>query len=356
MSGLPLSSVVTRLNNFAPLYLAEAWDNVGLLVQPSTDKMINKLMLTNDLTQDVMDEAIRNRFDMVVSYHPPIFSGMKKLLTSSWKENLIIQCIENKIAVYSPHTSWDAINGGVNDWLVQAFEPNVAASVPITSSYAAAPLNKYTHIITVPLPFDPEGKHVIRELLRVAAGDSTYVEESMLAASGKELVTILCSDEKLTGIVNVLQHPHMTTDGIRIQKLEKNILPNCGMGRFVTLTDCISVHDLIPVIKNHLGVQNLRIGFSVTHTLNTQVKTIAVCAGSGSSVIGSSKADILLTGEMSHHQVLDAQHRGATVILSEHSHTERGFLMYVQPKICGLLENQVDVLVSGCDKDPLSYV
>ena len=58
---------------------------------------------------------------MILSYHPPIFVPLKRLTQSSWKERLVVQCVENRIAVYSPHTSYDAVKGGVNDWLVQPF-------------------------------------------------------------------------------------------------------------------------------------------------------------------------------------------------------------------------------------------
>jgi putative NIF3 family GTP cyclohydrolase 1 type 2 len=61
---------------------------------------------------------------MIISYHPPIFSGMKKLVQKQWKDKIIIRCIENKIAVYSPHTSYDCVEGGVNDWLISCFGKN----------------------------------------------------------------------------------------------------------------------------------------------------------------------------------------------------------------------------------------
>ena len=59
--------------------------------------------------------------DLKVSYHPAIFAPLKKLTQQAWKERSIIKCIENRIAVYSPHTVWDAIEGGINDWIIRAF-------------------------------------------------------------------------------------------------------------------------------------------------------------------------------------------------------------------------------------------
>ena len=79
------------------------------------------MLLTNDLTSPVMEEAIALKVDMILSYHPPIFAALKRLRQCKWKERIVIQCLENRIALYSPHTSYDALKGGVNDWLIQPF-------------------------------------------------------------------------------------------------------------------------------------------------------------------------------------------------------------------------------------------
>ena len=87
------------------------------------------------------------------------------------------------------------------------------------------------------------------------------------------------------------------------------------------------------------------------------MKTIAVCAGSGSSVLKNVSADVYLTGEMSHHEVLDAVHKKRSVILCDHSNTERGFLDQVlKADLNKLFEEQVEILVSQTDKDPLEVV
>ena len=86
------------------------------------------------------------------------------------------------------------------------------------------------------------------------------------------------------------------------------------------------------------------------------MKSVAVCAGSGSIVLAGVRADLYVTGEMSHHEVLDATHSGASVLLCEHSNTERGFLTVLQQKLNVLLDNLVDIRVSERDKDPLEIV
>ena len=83
---------------------------------------------------------------------------------------------------------------------------------------------------------------------------------------------------------------------------------------------------------------------------------MAVCAGSGASVLCGVKVDLFLTGEMSHHEVLDAACKGTHVVLCDHSNTERGFLNVVQGRLVDMLAMKVQVIVSEVDRDPLVVV
>lgn len=115
---MDLHKVLEVLQQLAPLSLAESWDNVGLLVEPTNPRPIKTILLTNDLTAAVMDEAVAMNCDLIVSYHPPLFRPFKRLLQKDWKQRLAVRAIEGGIAIFSPHTSWDSVEGGVNDWLV----------------------------------------------------------------------------------------------------------------------------------------------------------------------------------------------------------------------------------------------
>jgi dinuclear metal center YbgI/SA1388 family protein len=132
-----LNQVVKRLTEYANLNLACDWDNVGLLVEPSGPVAVEKILVTNDLTEPVLDEAIKHKINLIVTYHPAIFHPLKRLTQKEWKQRSIIKCIENKIAVYSPHTSWDSVNGGINDWLINQFGPKSVEPVEtlISSSH-----------------------------------------------------------------------------------------------------------------------------------------------------------------------------------------------------------------------------
>lgn len=118
-SSMDLKTVLEVLERLAPLSLAESWDNVGLLVEPGKHRPIKTILLTNDLTPNVMDEAESLTCDLIISYHPPLFRPFKRLVQKDWKQQLAIRAIESGIAVFSPHTSWDSVKDGLNDWLIE---------------------------------------------------------------------------------------------------------------------------------------------------------------------------------------------------------------------------------------------
>lgn len=118
-SFMDLKALLSSLNDFASLSFAESWDNVGLLVEPSPPHTVNTLFLTNDLTEEVMEEALQRKADLILSYHPPVFRPMKHITWNTWKERLVIRALENRIAIYSPHTAYDAAPQGVNSWLAK---------------------------------------------------------------------------------------------------------------------------------------------------------------------------------------------------------------------------------------------
>ena len=90
--------LITAFETFAPTYLANDWDNVGLLVG-STTWQANNILLTIDLTEAVMKEAINMKVDTIVSYHPPIFHPLKSVTDASFKERVVLDAISNHIAI-----------------------------------------------------------------------------------------------------------------------------------------------------------------------------------------------------------------------------------------------------------------
>lgn len=97
--------------------IAESWDNVGLLVG-DTGSQIKKILLSLELSQSVMEMAKREGADLIITHHPAIFSGMKRVVSND-DDNLIFQLINNNIALYSAHTNFDAIENGLNDYVAK---------------------------------------------------------------------------------------------------------------------------------------------------------------------------------------------------------------------------------------------
>ncbi|KZP24146.1 NGG1p interacting factor 3 [Athelia psychrophila] len=241
-----LKAVTKCMERIAPLRLAEKWDNVGILLEsPVQRPNANRVLLTIDLTTAVQKEALSTSTSVIIAYHPAIFKPLSSVTLSNPLQASLLQCAANGISVYSPHTSCDAVLGGVNDWLA----------------------------------------------------------EGVTAGSGPSVVEIL-GEKKLdpTG------------------KLEG------GEGRVVKLEKPIPMRELEARIKQHLGLSQIQVGYPMTSASEMEVQTVAICAGSGGSMLLGHDADVYFTGEMAHHEILAAVAAGKVVVLCGHTNTERGYL------------------------------
>uniref|UniRef100_A0A6P4ESI1 NIF3-like protein 1 n=1 Tax=Drosophila rhopaloa TaxID=1041015 RepID=A0A6P4ESI1_DRORH len=264
-NGQKLVTVVKELEKFAPISWAEKWDNVGLLIEPHREKLIKRILISNDLTEPVMSEALAKDVQLIISYHPPIFKPLTRITQTHWKERVVAACLANDIALYSPHTAWDKACGGVNDWLSLAVD-----------------------ILSI-RPLEPE-----------------------------------------------LGAP-----------------PGTGSGRYIETK--MELSKLLESLQKHIG-NSVHIALAVSHNPNTLIQTVGICAGSGGSLLKGIQADLIITGEMSHHELLEFTHNNTTVLLCNHSNSERGFLKVFSPKLGESLNGACEILVSEADKDPLVTV
>ncbi|XP_077080779.1 NIF3-like protein 1 [Siphateles boraxobius] len=357
LSGFPhsaghmdLQGVLEVLEQLAPLSLAESWDNVGLLVEPSTPRPVKTILLTNDLTTAVMDEAVAMNCDLIVSYHPPLFRPFKRLLQKDWKQRLTIRAIEGGIAIFSPHTSWDSVEGGVNDWLVGGMGSGQVSV--LSQAHSCGPQKHRLEFSSM----NKEELNSLLEQLRHIEGSETFQCSTIRNESGGQQVNLTCNSSALTAAVQImLSNPH-ASKSLNITQVQQPPLLGCGQGRLSVLDKPVSVSTAVQKMKTHLGLPHLRLALGDQQTLDSMVKTVAVCAGSGASVIQGVKADLYITGEMSHHEVLDAVSKGTSVILSEHSNSERGFLSVFRDRLAARLDDTVTVSVSQRDRDPLQVI
>lgn len=114
--SIEVKDIIEKLRRLAPENLAQPWDNVGLQIG-SMNNAVKKILLALDVTQGVIDEAIQNKADMIVTHHPLIFTPLKKITKDDPKEESIYKLIQNNINVYVMHTNLDSTSGGTNDVL-----------------------------------------------------------------------------------------------------------------------------------------------------------------------------------------------------------------------------------------------
>lgn len=113
-----VADIIKIMEEIAPPTLAEEWDNVGLLLGRRS-KIVKKLLLALDVTQEVVNQASSQGADMIITHHPVIFKGLKQLTDAQWQQELMLQLAEHGVAVYSAHTNLDCVSAGVNDVLAQ---------------------------------------------------------------------------------------------------------------------------------------------------------------------------------------------------------------------------------------------
>jgi len=109
------------MNDFAPEEWAEPWDNVGLLLG-NRNFEVQRLMVTLDITPDVVQEAIKKEVNMIISHHPLIFNPIKSIVYDDVEGRLITDLISNNISVYCAHTNLDMATGGVDDSLAKTLK------------------------------------------------------------------------------------------------------------------------------------------------------------------------------------------------------------------------------------------
>lgn len=339
-----LHEVISKLKLIIPLEYASDWDNVGLLVEPSGIVFVRKILLTIDLTEKVLDEAIAEQVQLIFAYHPPLFRPFKRLTQNSWKERIAIRCIENGIAVFSPHTALDAIKGGINDWLLSPFDCDQSNIKPIEPIMVSSnQLGNFDYSIH----FRTQNDDII-DVFNSQFNKSKFrwIKES------ENAFNILCNIDLLPNILEILGKNEISFK--TISSTPKLPLLEEGMGRIAKLKSPVTIKDVYEKVKKHLGLEHLRLALSNIHMKESKISTIGVCAGSGGSLLQQTKADVFITGEMSHHEVLDAVHKGTSVILCEHTNTERGYLKLYKATLEEFLK--LEVLLSEYDSDPNKIV
>jgi dinuclear metal center YbgI/SA1388 family protein len=379
--ALALGEVTALLEEIAPLEYAESWDNVGLLLEPTADRQrpdeapsVRRAMLLVDLTPAVLDEALARDVDLLVAYHPPIFEPLKRLRAATPKERLLTIAARAGLAIYSPHTALDAAPGGVNDWLADALGKGSRA--PLVAHRRAEMNAAYKLVVFVPA----DHTEALRKALASAGagvignytecsyelrGEGTFLggdeanpvvgERGRLERAAETRLEMVCSEEALDGVAAALRRVHPYEEPAwDIYPLAAKPAPGVGAGRRVVLDEPAPLAVLVERIKAHLGLKSVRVANAERHAAGAPIESAAVCAGAGRGLLArATESELYLTGELGHHDVLLLLSRGTSVVLAEHSSSERGYLAVLAERLNQSAHGKIEVLVSQTDRDPI---
>ncbi|MDG1811586.1 MAG: Nif3-like dinuclear metal center hexameric protein [Polaribacter sp.] len=130
---MKIQNVINYLEELAPLSYAETFDNVGLLIG-DTQTNVTGILVTLDSLETTVDEAIAKKCNLIVSFHPIIFSGLKKINGNSYVERVVLKAIKNNIAIYAMHTALDNIKKGVSGKICEVLKlKNTEILIPKTN-------------------------------------------------------------------------------------------------------------------------------------------------------------------------------------------------------------------------------
>ncbi len=144
---MKVKDIAAVVEKITPLGLAQPWDNVGLLIG-DPDQDVRNVLLTIDVTQAVVAEAKELETDLILSYHPVIWDGLKKIRTDTASRS-VHEIIRSGISVFSIHTALDAVGGGVNDGLAEIL--GIQDAKPIGDYVQYSPQDYYKFVVFVPV-------------------------------------------------------------------------------------------------------------------------------------------------------------------------------------------------------------
>ncbi|KAI4262109.1 MAG: hypothetical protein L6R42_002711 [Xanthoria sp. 1 TBL-2021] len=325
-------AVVSSMRRLYPEALADqSFDNTGLLLEAPFDpirRQMNSVLLTIDLTKAVADEAIERKDCVVVAYHPIIFRGFKSLTLSDCQQQSILRLALEGISVYSPHTAVDAAPGGLADWLADIVTGHLPSPEPAT--HTAHP--------------EKSSPETIEEEEEGEVESETNASTEQPAEAKKKPQRPRMSLQRTYSKPTYPSHRPVDTskndlDPSSVDHTRSVISPvtgvegfeGAGFGRLVTFNEPQPLTHLVERIAHGVGSPK---GFPLAipqgkQVEDIQIRNVGVSAGSGHSVLKGVEADLLFTGELSHHEALAATEKGQCVITLFHSNSERGFLSSV---------------------------
>lgn len=363
--------VFDLMEKWAPLNLAYDWDNVGLQVG-SANKEVKKVMITLDVLESVVDEAITEKVDLIIAHHPMLFKALKKIDTNTPKGRVLEKLIKHDITVYAAHTNLDIAADGVNDMLLDQLKLTKTANLQDTGEKKLYKLavfipKDYVDEVSEALAqagaghignysnctFQTEGTGTFKPL----EGTKPFIGEQNQIERVEEMkVEVIVSEEKIQQVIHVLLEAHPYEEvAYDVYLLANKDEAPLGIGRVGSLNQAVTFQEFIQQVKENLGLANVR----VTGNLDKKVKKVAILGGSGEKYIHQALrmgADVYVTGDMTFHMAQDAMELGLCVIDAGH-YIEQIMKEVVQEKLAEqLADSAIEVIISKENTNPFHYM
>ena len=369
-----VQDVINQLHDLAPLAYAEDFDNVGLLVGKSSQK-VSGILVTLDTLESVVDEAIENNCNLIVSFHPIIFKGLKKLIGKTYVERVVMKAIKHDIAIFAIHTALDNAYHGVNSIICDQLNlKNKQILMPQKGS-----IKKLTTYVTV----DSADK-VRQALFDVGAGNignydnCSFNSEGVGTFKGNDASNPVIGERgelsKETEIqLNITFQKHLESKILRtlfeVHPYEEvafevitldNSNQHIGMGMLGELDIEMAELDFLKFVKDKMKSSVVR----HSQLFDRPIKKVAVLGGSGAFAIGAAKAagvDILVTSDLKYHDFFSAE---KDIIVADIGHYEseqytKTFLVdYLSKKITNFAPafDLGRIILSNTNTNPVKYL
>jgi dinuclear metal center YbgI/SA1388 family protein len=357
-----LKELILDLDKIFQKDLALEWDRVGLQIGNS-NSTINKILVTLDVDDELIDEAISSGTNLIISHHPAVFEEMVSITDYSGTGSMVLKLIENSIAVYAAHTNYDIMDGGLNDIIASKLGLEEIRAIEATSQ------NWYKFVIFVPVNNQEEVRRAICKSGGGKIGDYSCCTFSSRGRGtflpGKDAQPYIGKTGELSEVDEVRMECIVGKDDLHelskavieahpyeepaydIYRLE-NQIREAGPGRIGKLKDPVILNHFIRTIRKNLDLSDVGIFHrGVENTGNRMIENVAVVSGSCNSLIGELAAldcDLIITGEISYHNAISLWESGKIVAVLGHGTIEKHAIEGIYDKLKLYFEkNNLDI-------------
>lgn len=329
---MKIKEVTNYIEQLAPLAYAEDFDNVGLLVG-NYNTEVTGVLVTLDTLEETVNEAIEKKCNLIISFHPIIFSGLKKLNGNNYVERVVLKAIKHNIAIYATHTALDNSNNGVSAKMsnvlglqnLQVLIPKKGSIKKLTTyvpfadaeqlrnklfEAGAGNIGNYNHC-----SFNIEGKGSFKGNEN---SNPTIGNKGELRFEEETCISVIFESHLESKILKALFNNHPYEEVAYEVITLNNSNQNVGMGMIGEFPSEIEEQSFLNLVKATFKTDCVR----HSKLLNKPIKKVALLGGSGSFAIGNAikaKADAYISADFKYHDFFKAEN---SILLADVGHYE----------------------------------